>query len=227
MAANDVTRMRLTGAQAGVRYAQQAAPESPVFNVGQYTDIPADLDTARFAAAVRSVVADTDALRAVVVGDGPEPLQEVGPHVPGDVEVVDLTGDGGEDGARARARAWADADLARPVDVTAGPLYRYALLRVGPRRWLWYQRYHHLAVDAYAITMIARRVADVYTRLGEGREIAPSGFGRLADVVADEQAYAAGPRRGADRAHWARVLADRPAPALLSCAPPAPHAGFL
>ncbi|SHJ42395.1 non-ribosomal peptide synthase domain TIGR01720/amino acid adenylation domain-containing protein [Nocardiopsis flavescens] len=227
MAANDVTRMRLTGAQAGVRYAQQAAPESPVFNVGQYTDIPADLDTARFAAAVRSVVADTDALRAVVVGDGPEPLQEVGPHVPGDVEVVDLTGDGGEDGARARARAWADADLARPVDVTAGPLYRYALLRVGPRRWLWYQRYHHLAVDAYAITMIARRVADVYTRLGEGREIAPSGFGRLADVVADEQAYAAGPRRGADRAHWARVLAGRPAPALLSCAPPAPHAGFL
>ncbi|WP_306369248.1 non-ribosomal peptide synthetase [Nocardiopsis sp. CC223A] len=223
----DVTRTGLTGAQAGVWYAQQAAPDSPVFNVGQYTDIPADLDTARFSAAVRAVVADTDALRARVVADGGRPVQEVAAEVPRDVEVVDLTGDDGEEGALARAWAWAGADLARPVDVTAEPLYRYALLRVGARRWLWFQRYHHLAVDAYAIMMIARRVADVYTRLGAGEEAAPSGFGRLADVVADEEAYAAGERRAADRQHWLRVLADRPAPALLSTAPPAPHAGFL
>jgi hypothetical protein len=76
------TRVGLTGAQAGVWYAQQTAPDSPVFNVGQYTDIPADLDTGRFAAAVRTVVDESDALRARVVADSEGLGQTVGGRVP-------------------------------------------------------------------------------------------------------------------------------------------------
>ncbi|MFW6640876.1 amino acid adenylation domain-containing protein [Nocardiopsis algeriensis] len=219
--------MGLTGAQAGVWYAQQTAPDSPVFNVGQYTDIPTDLDTARFAAAVRTAVVESDALRARVAADGDRAVQVVRGEVPRDLEVADLTGDGGEEGAFERARAWMRADTGRPVDPAAEPLYRFALLRVGARRWLWYQRYHHLAVDAYAVAMVARRVADVYTRLGRGEKPAPAGFGRLADVVADEEAYAASPRYATDRAYWTEAMADRPEPVQLSSAPPSPHAGFL
>ncbi|GAA1085249.1 non-ribosomal peptide synthetase [Nocardiopsis metallicus] len=229
------TRLGLTGAQAGVWYAQQTAPDSPVFNVGQYTDIPADLDTDRFATAVRTVVAESDALRTRVVADGDRIGQVVGEGVPRELEVVDLTGTGdgedaggdGEHGAVERALAWMRADRERPVDPTREPLYRYALLRVGPQRWFWFQRFHHIAVDAYAITMMARRVADVYTRLGRGEEIPASRFGALTDLVADQEAYAASDRCARDRAYWNELLADRPEPALLSAAPPAPHASFL
>ncbi|GAA1466675.1 amino acid adenylation domain-containing protein [Nocardiopsis exhalans] len=229
------TRLGLTGAQAGVWYAQQTAPDSPVFNVGQYTDIPADLDTDRFAAAVRTVVAESDALRTRVVTDGDRIGQFVGDGVPRELEVVDLTGTGdgevdggdGEEGVVERALAWMRADRERPVDPTREPLYRYALLRVGPQRWFWFQRFHHIAVDAYAITMMARRVADVYTRLGRGEEIPASKFGALTDLVADQEAYAASDRCARDRAYWNELLADRPEPALLSSAPPAPHASFL
>ncbi|MFD3687477.1 amino acid adenylation domain-containing protein [Nocardiopsis sp. NPDC058631] len=230
------TRLGLTGAQAGVWYAQQTAPDSPVFNVGQYTDIPSDLDTDRFAAAVRAVVAESDALRVRVVADGDRVGQEVGADVPRELEVVDLTeggtgegGDpaGGEEGALARALARMRADMARPVDVTAEPLYRFALFRVGAGRWLWFQRYHHIAVDAYAVTMVARRVAEVYTRLGEGGTTPDRVFGALADVVAAEEDYGASERYTRDREYWTALMADRPEPALLSTAPSAPHAGFL
>ncbi|PWV47942.1 non-ribosomal peptide synthetase [Nocardiopsis sp. L17-MgMaSL7] len=232
MADTHDTRLGLTGAQAGVWYAQQAAPDSPVFNVGQYTDIPADLDTARFAAAVRTVVAESDALRARVVVDGDRIGQVVGRGVPRELEVVDLTRDGdagedGEDNAVGRALDWMRADRERPVDPTSEPLYRFALLRVGPRRWFWFQRFHHIAVDAYAITMMARRVADVYTRLGRDEEVPATRFGALADLVADQADYADSPRFAEDRAYWTDLLADRPEPALLSSALPAPHASFL
>ncbi|HJE59143.1 MAG TPA: amino acid adenylation domain-containing protein, partial [Nocardiopsis listeri] len=227
MAEHHDATVGLTGAQAGVWYAQQTAPDSPVFNVGQYTDIPTDLDIDRFAEAVRVLVAETDALRLRVVADGDGVAQVVEDDASRGPDVLDLRGGDGEDGAVERARAWMRADRERPVDPTTEPLHRYALLRVGDRRWFWVQRYHHLAVDAYAITMMARRVADVYSRLGRGEEVPASRFGRLADLVADEHAYSTSERHAADRAYWTELLADRPEPALLSAAPPAPHASFL
>ncbi|WP_143847095.1 non-ribosomal peptide synthetase, partial [Nocardiopsis sp. JB363] len=217
----------LTGAQAGVWYARLAAPDSPVFNVGQYTDIPTDLDTDRFAEAVRVLVAESDALRLRVVADGDGVAQVVQDGASSEPDVLDLRGDDGEEGAVERARAWMRADRERPIDPTSEPLHRYALLRVGDRRWFWAQRYHHLAVDAYAITMMARRVADVYTRLGRGEDVPASRFGRLADLVADEHAYETSERHTTDRAYWVDRLAERPELALLSAAPPAPHASFL
>ncbi|MFE9640729.1 amino acid adenylation domain-containing protein [Nocardiopsis alba] len=217
----------LTGAQAGVWYAQRTAPDSPVFNVGQYTDIPTDLDVDRFVEALRTLVEESDALRARVVVDGDRPAQVIGSGPPRDPDVLDLREDDGEEAARERALEWMRADRERPVDPEVGPLHRFALLRVGDARWFWVQRYHHLAVDAYAITMMARRVADLYTRLGRGEEVPASRFGRLADLVADEERYEASERHERDRAHWVDLMADRPEPALWSSAPPAPHASFL
>ncbi|WP_157080158.1 non-ribosomal peptide synthetase, partial [Thermobifida cellulosilytica] len=217
-------RLPLTGAQAGVWYAQQITPDSPVFNVGQYTDIPTAVDTDRFARAVASVVRDSDTLRARPVhGDGGV-VQEIAADGTVPVEVHDLTGASDPE----YAAEWMRRDMARPVPLDGGdPLVRYALLRVGERRWFWYQRYHHILVDAYAVTLIARRVAEVYTALGRGQQPPPSRFGTLADVVADETAYASSPRREADRAHWTELLGDGYEAALLSSQPPAPHAGAL
>src|SRR5690606_21273037 len=112
------------------------------------------------------------------------------------------------------------ADMDTPVDLAEGPLHRFALIRIADDRHLWYQRYHHILADAYAISVITRRTAEVYTALAEGADPGRR-FGALADVVAEEEAYEASERREKDGAYWAEALADRPEPALLSDAPPA------
>ncbi|WP_245646365.1 condensation domain-containing protein, partial [Nocardiopsis trehalosi] len=177
------------------------------------------VDEDRFAAALAAAAAETDTLRTRVTEVGGVPHQVVAATGGGDLERRDLRGAADPEGA---ALAWMRADMGTAVDPLGPRLHRFALLRVADGRYLWYQRFHHIIADAYAITTFTRRVAEVYTRLAEGGPVPGRRFGALADVIADEAAYDASERRAADRAHWARVLADRPEPALLGTAPPAP-----
>ncbi|WP_344091572.1 amino acid adenylation domain-containing protein, partial [Nocardiopsis composta] len=215
-------RFDLTGAQSGVWYAQQVDPAGAVYNVGQYVDLVGGLDTGLFQEALAAVAAETDALRTRIVDDAGVPRQEVLP--PGAAgggrpaaDPVDLRGAADPEAAALELML---ADMDTPVDLAEGPLHRFALIRIADDRHLWYQRYHHILADAYAISVITRRTAEVYTALAEGADPGRR-FGALADVVAEEEAYEASERREKDGAYWAEALADRPEPALLSDAPPA------
>ncbi len=110
----------------------------------------------------------------------------------------------------ASALAWMRGDLEEPLDLVDGPLFRHALLRVGDRRWLWYQRAHHAVLDGYGHLLVARRVAEVYSALATGAEPGPSPFGPLAALVEEDAAYRASGLRDRDRAHWLGEFADRP-----------------
>ncbi|WP_344733095.1 amino acid adenylation domain-containing protein, partial [Spinactinospora alkalitolerans] len=214
-------RLALTGAQAGVWYAQQVDPDSPIYNVGQYVDLPGPIDTGAFTSALRRVVAETEALRSRIVEAADSVWQEIGePCESGAFAplLLDLRGEADPFGA---AMAWMRAEMARPVDPVAGPLFTYALLRVADERHLWFQRFHHIIADAYAITALARRVAEVYTRIAAGADPGRGGgTGGLAAVVAEEAGYSGSRRCADDRAYWSDLLADRPEPVLLSDAPP-------
>ncbi|MGW6732431.1 amino acid adenylation domain-containing protein [Streptomyces sp. NPDC055013] len=221
-------RLPLTGAQTGVWYGQRLAPDSPVYNVGQYVEINGPIDVGHFEEAVRRTIGECDALTARFEEDEaglprqvllPDPLAEVaqGPVL----QVEDHRGVPDPDAAALEVMR---ADMERPLDLAADPLFAHALHLVGPNRSLWYQRAHHIALDAYSFALIARRVAQVYTALVQGAEPEPTRFGSLADVVAEEQAYQGSAQEGRDREYWLSRLADRPEPELLAgAAHPASH----
>ncbi|MEU0303819.1 amino acid adenylation domain-containing protein [Streptomyces sp. NPDC006175] len=197
----------LTAAQSGMWFAQSLDPLSPAQNTAECLEIDGPLDPELFAAALRRVTAEADALR-VCVEDSPEgPRQRVLPSVGLPLTTRDLreVSDAGR-----RAEEWMRADLAEPFDLAAGPLFRHALFRVGEERWLWYQRIHHLVMDGFGYSLLVRRTAEVYTALARGEEPGPQAFGALADLVAEEGAYRSSEAFTADRAHWAEAFADRP-----------------
>ncbi|MEU3222939.1 amino acid adenylation domain-containing protein [Streptomyces sp. NPDC006976] len=197
----------LTAAQLGMWYAQSLDPLSPAQNTAEYLEIDGPVDPGVFAAALRRVVAETDALR-VCVKDGPDgPRQHIAAAVGLPLTVRDLRDvpDG-----RGQALAWMRADLARPCDLAAGPLFGYALFRLGDERWLWYQRVHHLVVDGFGHSLLVRRTAEVYSALARGEDPAPRRFGTLAGLVAQDAAYRASDAFEADRAHWSAAFADGP-----------------
>jgi enterobactin synthetase component F len=201
------TVLPLTAAQSGMWYAQALDPRSPAQNTAECLRIDGPLDPELFAAALRRVVAETDALR-VRVEDTPEgPRQHVRAAVGLPLTVRDLRGTGDAD---RRAEAWMRTDLAEPVDLATGPLFGHALFRVGERRWLWYQRVHHIVMDGFGHSLLVRRTAEVYGALARGREPGPRTFGSLAELVAQDAEYRSSVAFAADRDHWARALADRP-----------------
>ncbi len=81
------------------------------------------------------------------------------------MEVVDHLG---APDPEAAALAAMRADMATPADPATAPLFGFALHRVAPDRTLWYQRVHHIALDAYGFSLLSRRTAEVYTALARG-----------------------------------------------------------
>ncbi|MEJ8654216.1 amino acid adenylation domain-containing protein [Streptomyces sp. MS1.AVA.3] len=197
----------LTAAQSGMWYAQALDPLSPAQNTAECLEIDGPLDPDLFARSLRLVTAEAEALR-VRIEDTPDgPRQHVLESLELPLTVADLRA---ADDAGETAEEWMRTDLARPVDLAAGPLFRHALFRVGENRWLWYQRIHHVVMDGFGYSLLVRRTAEVYTALARGEEPGPRTFGRLADLVGQDAGYRASADFAADRAHWSGAFADRP-----------------
>ncbi|WP_242579199.1 condensation domain-containing protein [Streptomyces sp. MST-110588] len=139
--------------------------------------------------------------------DGASASGDGGAAVPFPLRVFDLRGSADPD---ALAGAWMRADLGEPFRLDTGPLFAQALFRTGEERWLWYQRVHQAVMDGFGLGLLARRVAEVYTALADGRAPGPSPFGRLADLVAQDAAYRSSKAYDRDRAYWGAVFAEHP-----------------
>ncbi|MFD5000600.1 amino acid adenylation domain-containing protein [Streptomyces buecherae] len=200
-------RHPLLAAQEGIWTGQQLDLDSPAFNTAEYVCIAGPVDTEVFVAALRQVVAETEALGVrFTVQDG-KLWQVTADATDWQPHVADLTP---EAAPRAAALAWMARDMARPVDLEREPVFGHALFRVGPNEYWWYHRVHHIALDGFGLSLVARRVADVYSALVAGRPTGDSGFGTLQSVRDEEHAYQNSARRDKDGAYWAARYADRP-----------------
>ncbi|RSN27514.1 non-ribosomal peptide synthetase [Amycolatopsis sp. WAC 01416] len=188
----------LTPAQQGIWLAQQLDPADPVYTIGWVTELRGDVDIARLGEAVRRAVAEAECLHMTVGLEGDTPVQR--PATPGEVAVFDFTGE--PDPERA-AEEWARAELAVVADLARGPLTTHTLLVLAADRVRWFQRYHHLVMDAYGQAVLTRRAAELYSGTADEVSWPLSGF---AEADHDGQA---------DRAYWLGELAGRPNPVRL------------
>ncbi|MER0246039.1 condensation domain-containing protein, partial [Streptomyces sp. HSW2009] len=211
-------------AQEGIWTGQQLDVDSPAYNTAEYVCIAGAVDPDVFVAALRQVVAETEALtvRFAVVDGRPRQLDV--PDLDWQPYVADLTC---EAAPRAAALAWMARDMARPVDLEREPVFGHALFQVAGDEYWWYHRVHHIALDGFGFSLVARRVAEVYTALAAGRPTGESGFGTLQSVREEEAAYQGSPRRAKDGAYWTERYADRPPVPSLSSHTALPARHFL
>ncbi|MFF5784671.1 amino acid adenylation domain-containing protein [Streptomyces sp. NPDC012693] len=214
---------RLTAAQTEIWLAQQLDPKSAKYNLSEYLDIAGPLDPEVFARAVREAVAEVDSLgvRFTEAEDGTPRQEPSDPRWP--FLRLDLSAD---PDPHAAATRWMRAETGRPLDL-GGPLLAGALIKLSDRRSLWYQRYHHIAIDGYGMSLVARRVAEIYTARLAGRPPGEPEFGAIGDVLGDDEEYRGSGRYEADSAYWRKVLADWEGPSLLTAAPASAASGAL
>ena len=89
-------------------------------------------------------------------------------------------------------------------------MFGFALFKISADRFFWYARYHHLVMDGLGMALVARRVADVYTKLSVGPAALGGAFGALADVLNEDAGYRTSEQFARDRQYWLDRLADRP-----------------
>ena len=212
-AVEDLELRPLSVAQLGVWVIQMLEPRNPIFNIAEYLEILGPVDPRLFETALRLVVAETDSLhlRFVEMDDGPR--QFLLPKLNWVMPFIDVTS---EDDPRIAAEAWMREDMDRVVDLSCDHVFSYALFRAAPDRFFWYSRYHHLCHDGFGQSLLAQRVAVVYSALVEGRPAEAEKPGSWFELLDEEENYRRSARYVRDQGFWREQLVDRPEPVTLS-----------
>ncbi|MFI7344380.1 AMP-binding protein [Streptomyces sp. NPDC050085] len=215
--------MRTFGASSaheGMWRAQQLAPDTPNHALTMW-DVDGELDAAVMESAFLHVMGEAEVLRVNFVDEGGEGgaggeggglrlrTRELGDWRPFFLDLSDR--DDPEQAAREEL-----ADLVRePFDLANDLLLRLGVVRLAPARSLLVIAYHHLVSDGYgAGGLLSKRLAEVYTALLRGQDVAPLPHPWDAESFAAEAvAYRSSEQFTEDSAFWRDYLTDAPAPA--------------
>ncbi len=212
-------RLPLVAAQTGIWMAETLSTLPNAWSVAHYVVIEdSELNEALFGEAIVTGMGHADTLRSRFVEDNGEVFQwidEAMPLMPPAVHDLRASAD-----PHAAAMAVMQGDLAQNLRVDGGqPLFHHALLRLGERRWYWYQRYHHLLVDGFSFPAITRHIAAIYTAWRRGEPAPASPFTPFAEVVEEYQRYRDSEAYSRDAAWWREVSQSLPPPVSLSTSP--------
>ncbi|MFF5112088.1 condensation domain-containing protein [Streptosporangium sp. NPDC000509] len=165
---------------------------------------PLDVDALR--GAFDALVARHENLRARVALVGDVPVLRFDPGVRVEVPVEDLTGLPEQERAPEAARRTA-SDADRGFDLSAAPLVRATLYRLGENDHVLALVQHHLVTDGVSIGLLVGELGRLYSE----RDATPAApHLRFADYVAWEQAWLGGPEAAASERFWRERLREAP-----------------
>ena len=193
----------LSPAQRRLWFLDKLAPGSAAYNIALAERITGPLDITALRAALTAVARRHDVLRLRIRDGICGPVAEVAPPEPAPLAVIDAAADAVP--ALLAAQAGAGFDLGR------GPLWRAALLRLGPADHVLALCFHHAVFDGWSQRPFYTDLAAAYrtARGGAG----DGGLGPLTARFSDYVAWRAerdSQRGAADLAWWVRHLAGVP-----------------
>jgi amino acid adenylation domain-containing protein len=200
----------LSFAQERLWFIDRLEPESAAYNVPVVWRVVGALDEAALERALGEIIRRHEALRTVFAEVDGSPVQVIAPFGGFALPVEELSGLGEADREAAVRRRVAD-EAARPFDLSVGPLFRPALLRLGAEDHVLLLGMHHILVDQWGMGVLRRELSALYEAYREGGE---SPLAELAVQYADYAVWQREQLRGEilDRhlAYWKERLAGAP-----------------
>src|SRR5215213_6356190 len=135
-------------AQERLWFIDRLEPGSAVYNLSVARRLGGALDEAALERSLSEIVRRHEALRTVFAEVDGSPVQVIAPFGGFVVPVEDLSGLGEADREAALGRR-AGEEAARPFDLSAGPLFRAALLRLGEESHVLLLSLHHIVSDGW------------------------------------------------------------------------------
>ena len=145
----------LTVAQTAIWLDQQLFPGRPIYNTGQALTIRGMLRVDLFEIALRETVAESPGLR-LPPRSGP---------VPFDLPLLDFRED---PDPLAAAEQWMRTEMRVAIPLEDQALFRFAVIRIGEDHTIWFQKYHHIIIDATGRRLLSARTASRYRALRFG-----------------------------------------------------------
>ncbi|EPH7219393.1 condensation domain-containing protein [Serratia marcescens] len=179
-------------------------PGQALSTVAHCTELCGAIEEAALCRAIAATLAETQAFALRFGerrGDHPPPLRHEPQRIPS-LQRIDL---------QTHRDPWQAAqnlmheDIAQHRALHREPLAAAWLLKLGPERYLWYVRAHHILVDGFGMALIEHRCAALYAHyLGQGSAGIP--LGAFAPFQQAELAYVDSERCERDRRFWQAYL---------------------
>ncbi len=140
-------------------------PQRADYNVSGAVHLEGDLDVSSVQAALRALVGHHDALRTRFDEEGGIPRQLIATSPNFAWTTHDLRGDLDVDARLAEAFR---RGVLTPFDLTLGPLFRVALVRLAEREHVLLLAAHHIVCDGWSVAILLRDFVGLYRAQREG-----------------------------------------------------------
>ncbi|HWS88837.1 MAG TPA: amino acid adenylation domain-containing protein, partial [Pyrinomonadaceae bacterium] len=201
----------LSFAQQRLWFLDQLMPGGTMYNVPFALRLTGRLDLAAFEQTISELTRRHEVLRTTFAAVDGQPVQIVHPPQPLALPVTDLSQLGEEERERQVERAVVE-DARRPFDLSAGPLLRVSLMRLGTEDHVLLFTLHHIVSDAWSLGVFVREVVTLYGAYLEGR---PSPLPELkiqyADYAVWQREWLQGEVLEQQVGYWREQLAGAPA----------------
>ncbi|HEU4556753.1 MAG TPA: amino acid adenylation domain-containing protein [Longimicrobium sp.] len=168
------------------------------------------LDVAALERALGEIVRRHETLRTTFAEVDGEAVQVIAPFGGFTLAVEDLSGLCEAD-REAAVRRRADEEARRPFDLSAGPLFRAALLRLGADDHVLLLSMHHLVSDGWSMGVLLRELSALYEAYREGGESPlPELAMQYADYAVWQREQVEGKVLERQLAYWRERLAGAP-----------------
>ena len=158
----------VSAAQEGVWFVEKLVGPSPVYHLVQAVRLRGPLDPSALESSLQALSDRHESLRCGIEERGGVPVQVIHPAVTISLPVVAVHGlTPGERVETAARRLHEEAQ--RPFDLAHPPLLRAELLRLGEAEHILLLVVHHLVVDGWSLSIMARELRALYTALSRGQ----------------------------------------------------------
>jgi amino acid adenylation domain-containing protein/non-ribosomal peptide synthase protein (TIGR01720 family) len=200
----------LSFAQQRLWFLDQLEPGSAIFNMPHVVRFDGPFDAAAIEAAFTEIVRRHEALRTTFEVENGQPVQVINPPRPVGLALHDL---------RSMPEAEREAELTRfaaeevkcPFDLSAGPLLRTSLLRLGDEVHVLLFTLHHIVCDGWSVKVLIEEIAALYEAFAGGRSSPlPELAVQYADFAVWQRTWLSGEVLERQLAYWREQVAGAP-----------------
>ncbi|MFL5539875.1 MAG: condensation domain-containing protein, partial [Longimicrobiaceae bacterium] len=194
-------------AQERLWFIDRLEPGSAVYNLSAAWRLGGVLDEAVLERSLSEIVRRHEALRTTFGEVDGSPVQVIAPFSGFSLPVEDLSALGEAD-REAALRRRAGEEARRAFDLSAGPLFRAALLRLGAEEHVLLLSMHHIVSDGWSTGVLFRELSALYAAYREGRESPLAELPvQYADYAVRQREQLAGEVLDRQLAYWKERLA--------------------